>query len=529
MSQVSAHLGGSKNSADRRVHARQPVRSLAYVELGEGNGGIVLNVSEGGIAVQAVMSLMSDELECVRVQLAHSTRRIEARGRITWTTGLRKTAGLELVDLSQEARSLLRDWVALEAPSREFVEEMTDPIEKSMAPVLDSPRPPVSTPIEPAEAAKKLSAAPAGAEPAESPVALEDISSFAPVTSAAAPPPNGAHAVARAPSNSPATSESKPAPHAVREIRPATQAAASDASRPVAPEREYSGLTPRPSASLPDDRFGFKTPAAPDISTASPSADRRLKLPVLVAVFAAVSVVAGWFAGHGALHGVFKKPVNDAPLQETAAASPAPLLPTRPTVSDIEVIDLSNRHWLVPMQGPLVPSQISSPHPAESSSNQLEKKNASPDSAPVVPVHRNAESIVSTDKENPPVPAPISVFARNVLPTSADSASKPAAPQADLDGQQKGGLQSGALLHRVEPAYPADAIAQRIEGTVTLYAVIDTDGTVKTLQSLDGPPALISAALAAVRQWRYSPSLLDGHPVQTERQIKIVFQLSQSQ
>ena len=63
----------------------------------------------------------------------------------------------------------------------------------------------------------------------------------------------------------------------------------------------------------------------------------------------------------------------------------------------------------------------------------------------------------------------------------------------------------------------------------SLYAVIDTDGTVKTLQSLDGPPALISAALAAVRQWRYSPSLLDGHPVQTERQIKIVFQLSQSQ
>ncbi len=87
MSQVSAHVDGKKQPVDRRVHVRQPVRSLAYVELGEGNGGIVLNVSEGGIAVQAVMSLMGDELPCVRVQLAHCKKRIEAKGRITWTGG----------------------------------------------------------------------------------------------------------------------------------------------------------------------------------------------------------------------------------------------------------------------------------------------------------------------------------------------------------------------------------------------------------------------------------------------------------
>jgi periplasmic protein TonB len=69
-------------------------------------------------------------------------------------------------------------------------------------------------------------------------------------------------------------------------------------------------------------------------------------------------------------------------------------------------------------------------------------------------------------------------------------------------------------------------LAQGIEGTVTLYAVIASDGTVRNLQSLDGPPALVPAALAAVRQWRYSPSLLNGRPIQTERQIKIHFELS---
>jgi hypothetical protein len=109
MSQASAEVDGSKQPVDRRTHVRQLPRSLAYVELGEGNGGIVLNVSEGGIAVQAVVSLMGDELPSVRVQLAHSQKRIEAKGRITWTGGLRKTAGIEFVDLSQEANSLLRE------------------------------------------------------------------------------------------------------------------------------------------------------------------------------------------------------------------------------------------------------------------------------------------------------------------------------------------------------------------------------------------------------------------------------------
>lgn len=126
MSQVSTHPDGGKNPADRRVFARQPVRSLAYVELGEGNGGIVLNVSEGGIAVQAVMSLMSEDLPCVRLQLSHSKKTIEAKGRVAWTSGLRKLAGVEFVDLSPEARALLREWVALEAPAAPSAEEESE-------------------------------------------------------------------------------------------------------------------------------------------------------------------------------------------------------------------------------------------------------------------------------------------------------------------------------------------------------------------------------------------------------------------
>jgi protein TonB len=78
----------------------------------------------------------------------------------------------------------------------------------------------------------------------------------------------------------------------------------------------------------------------------------------------------------------------------------------------------------------------------------------------------------------------------------------------------------------VEPEYPADALAQGIEGSVKLDAVIDPDGNVRTLQPISGPKQLFPAAMDAVHQWRYSPTVLDGHPIQTERQITITFQLS---
>src|SRR5271165_160198 len=181
MSPVSAHADDSKRALDRRVHARHQVRSLAYVELGAGNGGIVLNVSEGGIAVQAVMHLMSDELPCVRVQLAHSREKIEAKGRISWTGGLRKTAGVEFVDLSQEARNLLREWVALESPSRETPQEATAPTATIEAAEPRQPAfEPTSIAAKPAELATNLVT-----KLVDAPPALEPALQHAPLSAAA--------------------------------------------------------------------------------------------------------------------------------------------------------------------------------------------------------------------------------------------------------------------------------------------------------------------------------------------------------
>ena len=141
MSHVFANVESKTRPSDRRVFGRQPVRSLAYVELGEGNGGIVLNVSEGGLAVQAVMSLMTDELPCMRLQLSHSKKQIEAKGRIVWTSEFRKLAGVEFVDLSPEAASQIREWVSLETPKARVAEK---PIARELEIAAPNPPPPRS-------------------------------------------------------------------------------------------------------------------------------------------------------------------------------------------------------------------------------------------------------------------------------------------------------------------------------------------------------------------------------------------------
>lgn len=82
-----------------------------------------------------------------------------------------------------------------------------------------------------------------------------------------------------------------------------------------------------------------------------------------------------------------------------------------------------------------------------------------------------------------------------------------------------GGVMAGRLIHRVDPVYPpTDA-----QGTVVLHAIIAREGTVQQLAVMSGPPALTSAAVDAVRKWRYQPYLLNGEPVIVDTTITVNF------
>ena len=88
------------------------------------------------------------------------------------------------------------------------------------------------------------------------------------------------------------------------------------------------------------------------------------------------------------------------------------------------------------------------------------------------------------------------------------------------------GVTRGLLIQKVEPQYPPLARAARVQGDVVLSAVIDTNGQISNLQLMSGHPMLVPAAIAAVKQWRYKPYLLNGQPVEVETTITVIFSLS---
>ncbi len=87
------------------------------------------------------------------------------------------------------------------------------------------------------------------------------------------------------------------------------------------------------------------------------------------------------------------------------------------------------------------------------------------------------------------------------------------------------GVTQGNVIHKVDPSYPQDALMARIEGTVTVEATVAEDGTVGEVTVLRGEPVLGAAAVAAVRQWRYAPSLLNGKPTAVQREVTVIFKL----
>lgn len=113
-------------------------------------------------------------------------------------------------------------------------------------------------------------------------------------------------------------------------------------------------------------------------------------------------------------------------------------------------------------------------------------------------------------------PAPVDRVSRLATP--------PSAPQRVL---MPSTIEAAKLISRIQPVYPPLALQARIQGNVVLHAIISKEGGVSELQVLSGHPLLVNAALDAVRQWRYRPTLLNGQAVEVETTITVSFVLGQ--
>ncbi len=86
-------------------------------------------------------------------------------------------------------------------------------------------------------------------------------------------------------------------------------------------------------------------------------------------------------------------------------------------------------------------------------------------------------------------------------------------------------VQAAKMLRQTLPTYPPIAKTAHVSGTIVLHAIIAKDGTVQELQYVSGPPLLMKAAMDAVRDWRYTPTQLNGDPVEVDTTISVVFSL----
>jgi periplasmic protein TonB len=167
----------------------------------------------------------------------------------------------------------------------------------------------------------------------------------------------------------------------------------------------------------------------------------------------------------------------------------------------------------------------------------------------VVRVERMPSAVAASEGS---IQAPVNVSVRvdtapNVAPPAADyrgfadlgsrsgpsfPVESPAIPAANVKSpappgprRVSAGIVQANCISCPQPNYPAVARAVHESGTVVLDAVISRNGMIENLQVVSGPQLLRKAALDAVRNWRYKPTVLSGQPVEVQAEINVVFNL----
>jgi TonB family protein len=464
--------GNPSPETERRESPRVSPNSLSYVNLDETNGGILLNVSESGLAVQAAMNVMEDVLPNVRLQIPRSKMRIEGSARVVWTSDSRKKVGIQFEHLPEEARKQLRDWLVAEG-----------------AAVGDQP---ASAPDAPSQS--ELDVPPVG-----------DMIHV----------PKLVH----------------PLPVEVDELDLSTLWMTSEHASSIAIPAQT--VTPvQHTGEAPPPRPVQQIPAPVEHGVAArSSADLRSRYAPVIAALAILSLAAGWEAGRGnmfqSVFGIFESSSAAAPPSTNGAAMRASV---NPASLSFLVVDATNQSWLVAFAGP-TSAPPSAPIPAlPPQSRANDGPVASSSRAPIrqwtlaAPQNRNRNANVQNAIQAPQLSSP---QASNLSALSAEipggiGTQAPGPPVSTYSN-----LVTATVVHRIDPVYPQSAIQQRVEGTVRVRARISETGAVGDVSALNGSPLLQTAAVNAVKKWTFKPEVLDGRPVASDFDVNIRFSLPQ--
>jgi protein TonB len=490
--------------ADRRAHSRHRIRALAYVELGENNGGIVLNISEGGFAVRAAEAIREDSLSRLRFQMQNATQPLEMSGSIAWTSVSKKEAGVRFTDLREEALLQIRTWIL-----------------KEVLPGTLPKQPPTVSNIF-GEALRKNESVldeflgDEVAEP-ESRGNGDDLM-------------DGSSAI-----SSSKIQLSDPRAPKARAERQRSGATLFPKEVVTVPSARLPVVALPPTKKLDQVQPQLREPKAPENWM-----DFRIQLgrgwvlAAFVTFLVAFSFAGGMAVRKGGLVGLWRNsdttPSTGAQTQSSVPAAPSAQAPPKPL--QLEIIDSSNQRWVIPASAGAVRSATNVAGIASSGRSPDSSENiaASSSGSSQTPEHQGTgkASTVPGEKRTAPILLSLperSVSASGSVAISSQRSFAVPAESSQAASQPGKNLQVGQLVNLVDPVYPPDAEQKHIEGTVRLRATIGADGSIKDLQPLSGPPLLLPAALTAVREWRYNPTLLNGQPIETQEDISLVFRL----
>jgi hypothetical protein len=112
---------------ERRCFQRTRIVPFGYLQMDGSNGGIVLNISESGVAITTATILTDDHLPAVNVQFPDASGWIEASGQIAWKSESKKEAGVRFIGLTEEARQRISDWISAQATTEDLQEQEQRP------------------------------------------------------------------------------------------------------------------------------------------------------------------------------------------------------------------------------------------------------------------------------------------------------------------------------------------------------------------------------------------------------------------
>jgi len=147
----------------------------------------------------------------------------------------------------------------------------------------------------------------------------------------------------------------------------------------------------------------------------------------------------------------------------------------------------------------------------------------------LAPAPASSSSPAAPSSTTAPSPGASPASAANPGSGSDSSPPPPGYPKVVMNRVRiSAGVAESYLIHKVVPEYPEQARQSGIQGSVVLHAIIDKAGYIIELHPVSGNPMLVPAALDAVKQWRYSPYILNGDPVEMETTVSVDFYLANS-